>query len=186
MGNWCTLMLSTSSPVCKSRLHLTVLFKLQGDLWQWFLEPSLYGTDVLTLGGSRGPSVSYYVPYLSAMQLLLPVPSPPQEQSAASTPVSDAPAALLAAQQSQQSAEDGVQRVSAEQAQMGAGGPSQPAAEAVLPRAGKLYHIEDDWQHWSRQVIPLTNGCRTFVPWLSAWCLSGFTFAADVLPLLHL
>lgn len=147
------------------------------------MEPSLYGTDVLTLGGSRGPSVSYYVPYLSAMQLLLPVLPPSKEQSEAGTPVSDTSAALLAAQQSQPSAQDGVQRVSAEQAQVGAGGPSQPAAEAVLPRAGKLYHIEDDWQHWSRQVLPVTSGRRTFVPWLSAWCLSAFTFAAAVLTL---
>ena len=123
-------------------------------MWQWFLEPSLYGTEVLTLGGSRGPSVSYYVPYLSAMQLLLPVASsqPSQQPGTASMPASDMPAAPQV-QLSEAQLSDAHQ-TAAQQAQTNLAGQSQQADEAAPARAGKLYHIMDDWQHWSRQVIP--------------------------------
>ena len=39
------------------------------DVWSFYSEPSLYGREVYTLGGVRGPSLCYFVPYLSAMQL---------------------------------------------------------------------------------------------------------------------
>ncbi len=47
------------------------------DVWRFYQEPSLYGREVYTLGGTRGPSWSYFVPYLSAMQLF--VPSSPKD-----------------------------------------------------------------------------------------------------------
>lgn len=129
-------------------------WRLQGDLWQWFLEPSLYGTDILTMGGSRGPSVSYYVPYLSAMQLLLPVlPQPPQQQPGTpSAAVADE--AVEASQHTQQStAQEAENPAAAEQTQASADVQSQPGGEAALPRAGKLYHVEDHWQQLSSQVF---------------------------------
>lgn len=130
---------------------------MQGDVWQWFLEPSLYGTEVLTLGGSRGPSVSYYVPYLSAMQLLLPVPlsQPSQQPGTTSMLASDMPAAQQA--QLSEAQQNAMNQTAAGQAQIDAAGPSQLAAEAAPARAGKLYHIMDDWQHWSRQVFSSCN-----------------------------
>ncbi len=42
------------------------------DVWRFYQEPSLYGREVYTLGGTRGPSWSYFVPYLSAVQLFVP------------------------------------------------------------------------------------------------------------------
>ncbi|GLI71568.1 hypothetical protein VaNZ11_016824 [Volvox africanus] len=39
------------------------------DLWNFYFEPSLYGREVFTLGGHRGASNSYFVPYLSAIQI---------------------------------------------------------------------------------------------------------------------
>mmetsp|Transcript_28443 Transcript_28443/g.73206 ORF Transcript_28443/g.73206 Transcript_28443/m.73206 type:complete len:1057 (-) Transcript_28443:1360-4530(-) len=42
------------------------------DVWRFYHDPSLHGREVYTLGGARGPSVSYFVPYLSAMQLFTP------------------------------------------------------------------------------------------------------------------
>lgn len=45
---------------------------LQGDLWQFYDVPSLFGQEVVTLGGPRGPAASYYLPYLSAVQLFVP------------------------------------------------------------------------------------------------------------------
>eukprot|EP00798_Chlamydomonas_sp_ICE-L_P015679 gene15679-21784_t len=42
------------------------------DVWRFYLEPSIYGREVYTLGGSRGPSLCYFVPYLSAIQLFTP------------------------------------------------------------------------------------------------------------------
>ena len=117
---------------------------MQGDVWNWFLEPSLYGTDILTLGGSRGPSVSYYVPYLSAMQLLLPVPEPDspasQQPDAKDGAEADAPASL----QLQPSAEELGQ---AERSEV-----LQQSENSKLPRTGRLYHIKDEWQHRSTQV----------------------------------
>eukprot|EP00775_Hariotina_reticulata_P003205 gene3205-3482_t len=34
------------------------------SVWDLFLEPSIWGTPVPTLGGPRGPSTAYYVPYM--------------------------------------------------------------------------------------------------------------------------
>jgi len=45
------------------------------DVWRFYMEPSLYGREVYTLGGARGPSLCYFVPYLSAMQLFTPASS---------------------------------------------------------------------------------------------------------------
>lgn len=127
---------------------------VQGDLWQWFLEPSLYGTDVLTLGGSRGPSVSYYVPYLSAMQLLVPfLPASPQQPGASDTAAADMPQAAAPPQQTQQStAQQGVEgQATAEQTHRDRTPQSGP--DTALPRACRQYHVEDQWQQWSSQVI---------------------------------
>lgn len=41
------------------------------DVWGAFLDASLVGSPVATLGGSRGPSTAYFVPYLSAMQVFV-------------------------------------------------------------------------------------------------------------------
>ena len=45
---------------------------LQADVWEFFRKPSLYGQEILTQGGKRGPSRAFYLPSLSAMQLFLP------------------------------------------------------------------------------------------------------------------
>eukprot|EP01025_Chloroclados_australasicus_P000110 TRINITY_DN10051_c0_g1_i8.p2 TRINITY_DN10051_c0_g1~~TRINITY_DN10051_c0_g1_i8.p2 ORF type:complete len:146 (-),score=8.19 TRINITY_DN10051_c0_g1_i8:100-537(-) len=42
------------------------------DLWKFYEAPSYYGQEIFTLGGSRGPSEAYYLPYLSAIQLFIP------------------------------------------------------------------------------------------------------------------
>ncbi len=68
------------------RLHsgrLTTLERawLQLDVWQFYLEPSLYGREVPTAGGSRGPGRAYYVPMLSGMQLFRSMAS--QDEAAA-------------------------------------------------------------------------------------------------------
>ena len=46
------------------------------DVWRFYSEPSLYGREVYTLGGQRGPSLCYFVPYLSAIQLFTPAAGP--------------------------------------------------------------------------------------------------------------
>lgn len=43
------------------------------SVWDLFLEPSLWGTPVTTMGGPRGTSTAYYVPFMSAMQLFTTV-----------------------------------------------------------------------------------------------------------------
>ena len=140
--------------------------KLQGDLWQWYLEPSLYGTEVLTMGGSRGPSVSYYVPYLSAMQLLLPL-----DNNVASQPPSAAAihSAQMHQQQQQQPVSDSMQEIADAQsvshaekhqrlavpeqaAGQQAGHHQQPARASGSPRSSRVYQVEADWQPWPRQV----------------------------------
>lgn len=45
---------------------------LQADLWRWYEGPSTVGCEVTTIGGPRGPATAYYLPYLSAVQLLVP------------------------------------------------------------------------------------------------------------------
>ncbi len=147
--------------------------KLQGDLWQWYLEPSLYGTEVLTMGGSRGPSVSYYVPYLSAMQLLLPL-----DNNAASQPPSAAAihSAQMHQQQQQQPVSDSMQEradaqsvshaekhqrlaVPEQAAGQQAGHHQQPARASGSPRSSRVYQVEADWQPWPRQVCSCWNFC---------------------------
>ncbi|GAB4817490.1 hypothetical protein N2152v2_004536 [Parachlorella kessleri] len=39
------------------------------DVWRFYEVPSMFGQEVVTLGGPRGPAASYYLPYLSAVQL---------------------------------------------------------------------------------------------------------------------
>ena len=46
---------------------------MQSDVWSFYDEASIYGKEVFAMGGGRGPSLAYYVPSLSAMQLFLPV-----------------------------------------------------------------------------------------------------------------
>lgn len=45
---------------------------LQADVWRWFEGPSTIGCEVATMGGPRGPATSYYLPYLSAVQVGAP------------------------------------------------------------------------------------------------------------------
>ncbi|KAL0053045.1 hypothetical protein WJX82_000107 [Trebouxia sp. C0006] len=149
-----------------------------GDLWQWYLEPSLYGTEVLTMGGSRGPSVSYYVPYLSAMQLLLPL-----DNNAASQPPSAAAihSAQMHQQQQQQPVSDSMQEsadaqsvshaekhqrlaVPEQAAGQQAGHHQQPARASGSPRSSRVYQVEADWQPWPRQVQPLFELFDTELP----------------------
>ncbi|GAX76531.1 hypothetical protein CEUSTIGMA_g3977.t1 [Chlamydomonas eustigma] len=41
-------------------------------VWRFYAESSLFGREVYAVGGQRGPSLCYFVPYLSAMQLFTP------------------------------------------------------------------------------------------------------------------
>eukprot|EP00873_Tetraselmis_striata_P034540 jgi/Tetstr1/454804/TSEL_041684.t1 len=41
-------------------------------VWDWFNEPSVFGQGVYTMGGTRGASMSYYVPFISAIRLFTP------------------------------------------------------------------------------------------------------------------
>ena len=146
--------------------HTVMPVELQGDLWQWYLEPSLYGTEVLTMGGSRGPSVSYYVPYLSAMQLLLPL-----DHNAASQPQPAAAghSAQMHQQQQQQPVSDSMlqsadaqsvsyaekhERLAVQDQAAGqqAGHHQQPARANGSLRSSRVYQVEADWQSWPRQV----------------------------------
>lgn len=130
-------------------------------MWQWYLEPSLYGTEIVTLGGSRGPSVSYYVPYLSAMQLLLPLApaataqNMPQQESAGISSARQPPGQPAQASSGQQPSgaqhsnsqlrrgDDAVQ-------QMHEGVSQQQPAVACHDSAGsrpsRVYHTENDGQ----------------------------------------
>ena len=45
---------------------------MQADLWSWYEEPSALGCEVPTIGGPRGPATSHFLPYLSALQLMVP------------------------------------------------------------------------------------------------------------------
>lgn len=50
----------------------SLLVECQADVWEFFHQPGLYGQEVVTEGGRRGPARAYYLPSLSAMQLFLP------------------------------------------------------------------------------------------------------------------
>lgn len=124
---------------------------MQGHLWQWYLEPSLYGTEIVTLGGSRGPSVSYYVPYLSAMQLLVPLPSAANAPHVplpkpAGTSSASQPADQLAQRccNHQHCGDDAAQEMQQGVSQQ------QPAAAVSQNSAGarpsKVYQVENDGQ----------------------------------------
>lgn len=39
------------------------------DLWNWYLRPSLFGREVITLGGGSTESRAFFIPFVSAMQL---------------------------------------------------------------------------------------------------------------------
>ena len=45
---------------------------MQAQLWSFYDEASVFGKEVHTTGGSRGPSRAFFVPSLSAMQLFMP------------------------------------------------------------------------------------------------------------------
>ena len=47
-------------------------FTVQAQLWSFYDEASVFGKEVHTTGGSRGPSRAFFVPSLSAMQLFMP------------------------------------------------------------------------------------------------------------------
>ena len=71
------------------------------DLWRWYEQPSTVGREVATIGGPRGPATAYFLPYLSAVQLLVPASNGDAEAlaaAAAAAPVSPeaAPAAAAA------------------------------------------------------------------------------------------
>ena len=122
----------------------------------------MYGTEIVTLGGSRGPSVSYYVPYLSAMQLLLPLPPAatashvPQQEPAAISSVSQPAAQPAQASSSQQhvvaqrsGSQQGCGDDAAQQMQEGVT-QQQPATAASQSSAGvrpsRVYHVQNDGQ----------------------------------------
>ena len=127
MGGFTTSARSCSCVHCSiPHAHHTCL--MQADIWKWFLEPSLFGTDVLTLGGSRGPSVSYYVPYLSAMQLLLPA-----------VPRATTPGHPSRAQAGSEAAAP-------------AAGAQRGLREAGRPAHGKVYQLAQEWRGWPAQV----------------------------------
>ena len=50
--------------------------RAQADVWGFFSDASLYGMEVYTISGTRGPAMAYYVPMLSALRLLLPADAP--------------------------------------------------------------------------------------------------------------
>lgn len=56
---------------------------LQADLWHFYMEPSLYGQEVYTVGSSRGPGRAYYVPLLSGLQLFCNMHSEEEATAAA-------------------------------------------------------------------------------------------------------
>ncbi|CAD7702911.1 unnamed protein product [Ostreobium quekettii] len=51
------------------------------DVWQFYYEPSMFGREVYILGGTRGPSMAYFLPYLSAVQIFLPSDGPTDPHS---------------------------------------------------------------------------------------------------------
>jgi hypothetical protein len=51
-------------------------------VWRFYAESSLFGREVYAVGGQRGPSLCYFVPYLSAMQLF--TPASPKDRSGSS------------------------------------------------------------------------------------------------------
>jgi hypothetical protein len=63
------------------------------DLWRWYEEPSTVGREVATIGGPRGPATAYFLPYLSAVQLLVPASSDDAEALAAGAAAAAAAAA---------------------------------------------------------------------------------------------
>jgi len=147
----------------------------------------LYGTEVLTLGGSRGPSVSYYVPFLSAMQLLLPVPShdtPAQQQSAAASRHRVAPEAIPHTQQQQLPPDKSLQSDSqqggfgaemhqrpilqehdaAKQAQVH----QLPAIASEVPRLGRVYEVAPEGLSAPTEV--LLHDIKSQHGWLLRLC----------------
>ncbi|GMH45315.1 hypothetical protein BSKO_13272 [Bryopsis sp. KO-2023] len=42
------------------------------DVWSFYYEPSMFGREVYIHGGMRGPSLAYFLPYLSAVQIFTP------------------------------------------------------------------------------------------------------------------
>ena len=42
----------------------------QADVWHWYEAPSAYGQGVRARSGGRGPNLAYFLPHLSAVQLL--------------------------------------------------------------------------------------------------------------------
>ena len=44
--------------------------RVQADVWQWYEEPSAYGQGIQLPSGSRGHNSAFYLPHLSAVQLL--------------------------------------------------------------------------------------------------------------------
>ncbi|KAG1656982.1 hypothetical protein FOA52_007667 [Chlamydomonas sp. UWO 241] len=63
-----TLQLPLDSSV--SRAAALSALKLS-DVWAFYQEHSAYGREVQTLGGARGQSTCYFLPYLSGMQLFV-------------------------------------------------------------------------------------------------------------------
>ena len=44
-----------------------------GEVWSWYNIPSLHGLEVETLGGPSGPSTAHFIPFVSSIQLYVPV-----------------------------------------------------------------------------------------------------------------
>lgn len=115
------------------------------------------------MGGSRGPSVSYYVPYLSAMQLLLPVhteaASQPQSAAGSHPTQMQQPSLLDGSAQHSDDAQGAPaaavhlkEAVQEQDATEPAGGHQQPATASRAPKPGRVYQVEADWPSWPRQV----------------------------------
>ena len=55
------------------------------DLWNFFEQSSVFGLECACLGGPRGPSSCYFVPYLSAVHLFTPTGDEDGDSSTSST-----------------------------------------------------------------------------------------------------
>lgn len=107
------------------------------DIWKFYLEPSVYGQEVATLSGQRGPSTAYFVPYLSAVQLYLPAADPlapaqakPSKSgsSSSSASCSDLPESSNGAQQQRQGDSSAAAAAGGDPASMATPADSQPAS----------------------------------------------------------
>ena len=82
----------------KGRCSKPGLVSVQAQLWSFYDEASVFGREVQTTGGGRGPSRAFFVPSLSTMQLFMPADGSAQSSANIYT-LSDAVAAQVCALQ---------------------------------------------------------------------------------------